>query len=82
MSNPNKRLVSTHGEGGTTTKVYYNREYDEYSVHLFKDGKNQGEEYVSYHGSDKEDAQDTAESSVKAWIRRSREWESGEGVWQ
>jgi len=64
--NPNKRLVSTHGEGGhhgITTKVYYNPEYKEYSVHQFKDGKNQGEKHVSYH-DDKEDAQDTAKSSA------------------
>ena len=66
MSNPNKRLVSRHGEGRCTTKVYYNREYGEYSVHLFIDGKDRGEESVSYH-SDKEDAQATA-SMVVEWL--------------
>jgi hypothetical protein len=76
--NPNKRLVSTHGGGhhGITTKVYYNPEYKEYSVHQFKNGKNQGEKYVSYH-NDKEDAQDTAKSSA---ARMNIDWMKEENV--
>lgn len=59
----NKRLISKHGSGVYTAKVYHNKEYDEYSAHMFKNGKHMGEGPVSYH-SDKQDAEDTAKSSI------------------
>ena len=59
----NKRLISKHGSGVYTAKVYHNKEYNEYSAHMFKHGKHMGEGPVSYH-DDKQDAQDTAESSI------------------
>jgi hypothetical protein len=59
-----KRLISKHGEGEHTTRVYKDTEYNEYQVHHFKDGKHMGEGPVSYH-DDKEDAQSTAEHSLK-----------------
>ncbi len=59
-----KRLISKHGEGEHTARVYKDTEYNEYQVHHFKDGKHMGEGPVSYH-DDKEDAQSTAEHSLK-----------------
>jgi hypothetical protein len=59
-----KRIVSKHGDGVHTAKVYRDPEYDEYQVHFFKNGKHMGEGPVSYH-DDKDDAQSTAELSVK-----------------
>lgn len=59
-----KRLISKHGEGSHTARVYKDTEYNEYQVHHFKDGKHMGEGPVSYH-DDKEDAQSTAEHSLK-----------------
>lgn len=54
-----KRLISTHGEGVHTAKVYKDPEYNEYQVHFFKNGKHMGEGPVSYH-DDKDDAVSTA----------------------
>lgn len=59
-----KRIISKHGDGVHTAKVYRDPEYDEYQVHFFKNGKHMGEGPVSYH-DDKDDAQSTAELSVK-----------------
>lgn len=59
-----KRLISKHGEGVHTAKVYKDSEYGEYQVHFFKDGKHMGEGPVSYH-DDKEDAQKTADHALK-----------------
>ena len=59
-----KRIVSTHGSGIHTAKVYRDPEYNEYQVHFFKNGKHMGEGPVSYH-DDKEDAQSTADSQTK-----------------
>ncbi len=59
-----KRIVSTHGDGVHTAKVYKDHEYNEYQVHFFKNGKHMGEGPVSYH-DDKKDAQDTANSELK-----------------
>lgn len=59
-----KRLISKHGEGAHTTRVYKDAEYNEYQVHHYKDGKHMGEGPVSYH-SDKEDAESTAKASLK-----------------
>lgn len=62
-----KKLVSKHGAEGQkyTAKVYKDPEYNEYQVHYFKDGKHMGEGPVSYHGDDKEDAQNTADHEIK-----------------
>jgi hypothetical protein len=59
-----KRLVSKHGEGVHTAKVYKDTEWGEYQVHYFKHGKHMGEGPVSHH-DDKEDAENTAKHEVK-----------------
>lgn len=59
-----KRLISTHGTGEHTAKVYKDAEYNEYQVHFFKGGKHMGEGPVSFH-DDKADAQNTAEHETK-----------------
>jgi hypothetical protein len=59
-----KRLVSKHGEGAHTAKVYKDTEWGEYQVHYFKHGKHMGEGPVSHH-DDKEDAENTAKHEVK-----------------
>jgi len=59
-----KRLISKHGEGTHTARVYKDTEYNEYQVHHYKDGKHMGEGPVSYH-DDKEDAEATAKASLK-----------------
>lgn len=59
-----KKLISKHGSGIHTAKVYRDPDYNEYQVHFFKNGKHMGEGPVSYH-SDKEDAQNSAEMSLK-----------------
>lgn len=59
-----KRLISSHGTGEHTAKVYKDPEYNEYQVHFFKGGKHMGEGPVSYH-DDKSDAQSTAEHETK-----------------
>lgn len=60
-----KRLVSKHGEGKYTAKVYRDPEYNEYQSHFYEDGKHMGEGPVGYHGDDKQDAQHSAESECK-----------------
>jgi len=59
-----KRLISKHGEGSHTARVYKDTEYNEYQVHHYKDGKHMGEGPISYH-DDKEDAEDTAKMSLR-----------------
>ena len=59
-----KRLISTHGDGIHTAKVYKDTEWGEYQVHYFKNGKHMGEGPVSHH-DDKEDAENTAKHEVK-----------------
>ena len=63
------RLVSKHeGKDGHHAEVRYNRDWNEYSVHHYHNGKHMGEGPVSYHGDGKEgreDATDTAEHAVK-----------------
>jgi len=59
-----KRLISKHGEGSHTVRVYKDTEYNEYQVHHYKDGKHMGEGPISYH-DDKEDAEDTAKMSLR-----------------
>ena len=67
-----KRLISKHGEGVHTAKVYKDTEYNEYQVHFFKHGKHMGEGPVSYH-DEKEDAQKTADHAVKQMNSRTNE---------
>lgn len=61
------RTISKHGEGTGEHHAVVKRdaEYNEYQVHFYKGGKHMGEGPVSYHGDDKKDAQDTADSMVK-----------------
>jgi len=63
-----KRLISKHGEGSHTARVYKDTEYNEYQVHHYKDGKHMGEGPVSYH-NDKEDAEATAKQSIKRGMK-------------
>ena len=63
------RLVSKHeGKDGHHAEVRYNKDWNEYSVHHYHNGKHMGEGPVSYHGDGKEgreDATDTAEYTTK-----------------
>lgn len=63
------RLVSKHeGKEGHHAEVRYNKDWNEYSVHHYHNGKHMGEGPVSYHGDGKEgreDATDTAEYTTK-----------------
>lgn len=63
------RKISSHqGKDGHHAEVRYNKDWEEYSVHHYNDGKHMGEGPVSYHGSGKEgksDATDTAEHTAK-----------------
>ena len=64
------KLVSKHGEGTHTAKVYYHPDWEEHQVHYYKDGKHMGEGPVSYHSGngkkeDKKEAQESAEHGVK-----------------
>ena len=67
-----KRLISKHGEGSHTTRVYKDTEYNEYQVHHYKDGKHMGEGPVSYH-DDKEDAENTAKMSLRKQMKEDAE---------
>lgn len=63
------RLISKHeGQNGHHAEVRYNKDWNEYSVHHYNNGKHMGEGPVSYHGEGKEgreDATETAEHEVK-----------------
>jgi len=59
------RKITSYGNDEHTAEVRYSPEYQEYSVHHYKDGKHMGEGPVSYHGSDAEDAHNTAKHSIK-----------------
>jgi hypothetical protein len=59
-----KRLISKHGEGRFTAKVYRDPEYNEYQSHFYENGKHMGEGPVGYH-DDKEEAQSAAEHGIK-----------------
>ncbi|NBV28529.1 hypothetical protein EBS02_05880, partial [bacterium] len=48
------RKITSYGNDEHTAEVRYSPEYQEYSVHHYKDGKHMGEGPVSYHGSDAE----------------------------
>ena len=63
------RLVSKHvGKNGHHAEVRYNRDWNEYSVHHYMNGKHMGEGPVSYHGEGtdgREDATHTAQHETK-----------------
>ena len=60
------RKVKTYGEGQKHhAEVRHNPEYNEYTVHHYKDGKHMGEGPISYHYDDKEDAHNTAKHEVE-----------------
>ena len=58
------RKVASYGDHSHTAEVRYSPEWEEYSVHHYKNGKHLGEGPVSYHGDDKGDAHSTAKHSV------------------
>jgi len=59
------KKVASYGDQSRSAEVRYNPEYQEYSVHHYKNGSHMGEGPVSYHGGDKEDAHNTAKHSLK-----------------
>lgn len=58
------KKVASYGDHNHTAEVRYNHDWEEYQVHHYKAGKHQGEGPVSYHGSDRKDAHDTAKHTV------------------
>lgn len=59
------RLISKHmGKDGHHAEVRHNKDWNEYQVHHYENGKHMGEGPVSYHDS-KEEAKETAEHEVK-----------------
>jgi hypothetical protein len=59
------RLIKKYGDEAHRAEVRHNKEYDEFQVHHYENGKHMGEGPVSYHGDDKEDAHDTAKASYE-----------------
>lgn len=59
------RLIKKYGDEAHRAEVRHNKEWDEYQVHHYEDGKHLGEGPVSYHGDDKEDAHDTAKMAYE-----------------
>ena len=57
------RIVSKHGDGKHTAKVYKDTEWGEHRVKFFVDGKHQPDE--DYHTDDVQDAKDTADAALK-----------------
>ena len=64
--NEGMKLVSQHGEGQHTAKVYKDSDWDEYRVKFYKDGKHVGKA-SDYHSDDLDDAQSTADSQIKRY---------------
>lgn len=75
------RLISKHeGPNGRHAEVRYSRDWEEYSVHHYKDGKHMGEGPVSYHGGGKEgkeDATNTAKHTMKESVEQIDEISTG-----
>lgn len=59
-----ERLMETVTEGRATAKIYYNSEYEEFSVKLYVDGKWLGEG-STYYTNDKDDAISSAKDMVR-----------------
>jgi hypothetical protein len=78
------KKVASYGDQSRSAEVRYNPEYQEYSVHHYKNGSHMGEGPVSYHGGDKEDAHNTAKHSLKNMKEEAESVEQGvtEGYWQ
>jgi hypothetical protein len=55
---------ASYEQGAHKVEVRYSPDWDDYQVHSYKNGKHMGEGPVSYHGSDKEDAHQTAKSAL------------------
>ena len=64
-----RKVQSFDGKDGHRAEVRFNSEFDEYSVHHYKNGKHLGEGPVSYHGDDKEDAIGTAKHEAERGIK-------------
>jgi hypothetical protein len=64
------RLIKKFGDEAHRAEVRHSKEWDEYQVHHYEDGKHMGEGPVSYHGDDKEDAMDTAKVSYEQRMKR------------
>lgn len=60
-----RKIATFEGKDGHTAEVRHNKEWEEYQVHHYHNGKHLGEGPISYHGDDKEDAVDTAKHAVK-----------------
>lgn len=60
------RLISSHGDGKHTAKVYKDADWGEYRVKFFKDGKHVGED-GDYHTDDIDDAKSTADTQIKRY---------------
>lgn len=69
------RLVSKHGDGQHTAKVYKDNEWEEYRVKFFKDGKHVGED-GDYHTTDLDDAKSTADSQIKRYNAKNEDTQS------
>jgi small-conductance mechanosensitive channel len=65
------KLVSKHGDGKYTAKVYYSPDWEEHQVHFYKDGNHMGEGPVSYHSGNgkKEDREEAQHSAVEGLKR-------------
>lgn len=75
------RLIKKYGEEAHRAEVRHNKEYDEYQVHHYEDGKHMGEGPVSYHGDDKEDAHDTAKLTYEQRAKkREKEMNPGRSI--
>jgi len=70
------RLIKKFGEDAHRAEVRHNKEYDEFQVHHYEDGKHMGEGPVSYHGDDKEDAMDTAKMAYEQRAKKREKAES------
>ena len=58
-----KRLVSKHGTGVITAKIYKDTEFNEYQTHFYKNGVHMGEKPVIYT-DDINDAKDTVKIAL------------------
>ena len=58
-----KRLVSKHGTGDITAKIYKDTEFNEYQTHFYKNGVHMGEKPVIYT-DDINDAKDTVKMAL------------------
>ncbi len=61
---PSLRLLNTHTHNNRVAKVYRDRDWEEYRVKFFDNGKYTGEK-ADYHTDDKGDANSTADHWVK-----------------